>query len=165
MTTVQLVYVAGVITGLIIGLAVFYPWGRRNGHLAGYQDHRADVTELRNEADMRRAELEDQDHAPRWPDGWSASRWPASVPGGGRPFPMASPRLVTTADDIGPVFVPGTDTTRIPVKPQPGRDSGTGTAALPRLVRTTGEMRAATDSLIAQIIAGTWPPPRKDGTR
>jgi|SRR5215472_12595557 len=169
MNTSELIYMLGVITGLILGLSVLYPWGHRNGRLKGYQTHRDEVRDRKNDNDARRppgAELEPvrakTAPLPPWYD--LHPRSPAAVPGGGRPFPRASSRAATVATDLtGPVFVPATGATRIPMRPQPRRDSGPGTETFAR-VRTTGEMQKLTldtEAIIRQIIAGTWPPPRE----
>jgi hypothetical protein len=159
-TTTELVYVLGIITGLIAGTPVFYVWGYRSGHLDGYQDHRAEVTDRANDADARRlpgAELEPiRSKTAPLPPWYDLHPRAPIIPGGGRPFPRASSRVATTASDIGPVFIPATDQTRIPMRPQPARDSGPGTEAI-RRIETTGEMKIVTDELIAQMEAGTWP--------
>lgn len=168
-----LVFLLGLILGLGFGGTIGCLLGYRTGHLDGYQDHRAETIEHKNAADARRApgaELEIRAKTyplPAFPappslgeraiygPPWGAL--PSAVPGGGRPFPRASSRVATTAADIGPVFLPRTDLTVIPLRPQPGRDSGPGTVALPKVGSITGEMRAVTDDLIARMRAGTWP--------
>jgi hypothetical protein len=158
-TTAELSYVLGIVTGLVLGFSLFYPWGRRNGHLDGYQDHRDETRRLKDQADERKqagAELEIRAKT-------APARPPAAVPGGGRPFPPASPRTHTAAAHIAPVTVPPAGPT-VMIRPQPGRDSGAGTVTMPR-ARTTGEMQqitADTETIIRGIIAGTWPPPRAD---
>lgn len=161
-----LVFLLGLILGLGFGGTIGAMWGYRTGHLDGYQDHRAEVTELKNAADAAAAdatgaELEVRAKVGRLPTGVSnytpGDFRPGAVPGGGRPFPRASSRVATTAADIGPVFLPRTDLTVIPLRPQPGRDSGPGTVALPKVGSITDEMRAVTDDLIARMRAGTWP--------
>lgn len=74
------------------------------------------------------------------------------------PAPGTSPPAVTTAADIAPVFLPAPGVT-IPLRPQPGRDSGDGTATMPKLT-DTGELRAITeraDEFIARL--------QRDGNR
>ena len=176
MTTGWLIFTLGVLAGGIVFGTFGRMWGHHtdyeDGHLDGYQEHRAEVADRANAADARRAEKRQPPGAelqirsktasvPPWHD-----LHPRAVPGGGRPFPRASSRLATTADDIGPVFTPATETTRIPMRPQAGRDSGPGTETLTR-IRATGEMLAITadtEKIIEEIIAGTWPPPREDSS-
>jgi len=151
--------VVGYVAGVVTGLCVFWPWGYWSGHLDGYQDHRAEVNDRKARAELERTpgtELEPVRSKTAPVPGWYTSRAPAAVPGGGRPFPPASPRTHTTAADITRVTVPPAGPTAM-IRPQPGRDSGAGTATMPR-IDTTGDMLAVTDSLIAQIEAGTWPP-------
>jgi|SRR5215469_12301074 len=158
--------VAGYVAGVVTGLCVFWPWGYRSGHLDGYQDHRAEVNDRKAKADERKVpgtELEPVRSKTAPVPGWYTSRAPAAVPGGGRPFPPTSPRTHTTAADITRVTVPLAGPT-VMIRPQPGRDSGAGTVTMPR-ARNTGEMQkltADTETIIRQIIAGTWPPPRED---
>lgn len=162
-----LVFLLGLILGLGFGGTIGCLLGYRTGHLDGYQDHRAETIEHKNAADARRApgaELEIRAKTGIGQTGPARGQYPGykpwmppAVPGGGRPFPRASSRVATTAADIGPVFLPRTDLTVIPLRPQPGRDSGPGTVALPKVGSITGEMRAVTDDLIARMRAGTWP--------
>ena len=68
------------------------------------------------------------------------------------PAPGTPARAVTTAADIAPVFLPAPGVS-IPMRPQPARDSGTGTGTLPRLT-DTGELRAIAeraDEFIARL--------------
>lgn len=182
MNTSWLILLLGVLLGLGFGGTVAYLWGYRNGHLDGYQEHRAETIEFRNAADARRAprtELKVRAKTgppdPAWMLATSAaydiirneascqslttSAYSPGRTGSSRRFPTASPRVATTAADIGPVIVPATGATVIPLRPQPSRDSGPGTVTMPRLT-DTGAMRALTDetdALIARIRAGTWP--------
>ena len=71
------------------------------------------------------------------------------------PSPGTPPPAAVTAADIAPVFYtePGT---RIPVHPQPARDSGDGTITMGKIT-DTGELRAITeraDAIIAGLTAG-----------
>lgn len=81
------------------------------------------------------------------------SRRLARDPGGPwywkHPSPGTPPRAVTTAADIAPVFWPRPGTT-VPMRPQPGRDSGDGTTTLPKIT-DTGDLRAITEEFITRI--------------
>lgn len=161
MTTGWLVFVLGILLGLGFGLVIGRVWGYRNGHHDGYQDHRAEVADRKNAADLAAAEVTGAELELRAKTGpmpvmrtlpdllayeplVSAGRWDkilaGEVPGGGRRFPTASPRTHTAAADIGPVVMPG--------------DEGPGLASI------TGPMRTLSDEaedIIQRIRAGTWP--------
>jgi hypothetical protein len=168
MTTGWLIFTLGILLGAGFAGTIGYVWGYRNGHLDGYQDHRAEVNELKNAADARKppgAELEVRAKTgigqfgqwgqvmpdkPAWlPSGlpgWKYTRTPAAVPGGGRPFPRVDPRMPRT-DRPFPRASSRTATTAVDLAP---KVIVPGTADQPRAA-DTGPLRALTETTDAYI--------------
>ena len=173
MTTGWLIFLLGVLVGSGTGIITGRRWGYRDGHLDGYQDHRAEAIDRANKADERKipgTELQVRSKtSPRrnpardpYPFKFPPNPGPTpgtrlvldapwgSLPGGGRPLPPRPRKTWTDAASIAPVAVPR------PPQAAPAKAGADETATLTRLT-TTGELRAATDNLIARIRAGTWP--------
>jgi hypothetical protein len=120
--------------------------GRKDGWEDGrdYQRSREYLNAIKGRWEARRAR-------PVSREPWYQPVPPGPVP---RPAPSRPRRVVTTAGDIPPVIVPAGATT-VPVRPQPGRDSGAGTVTMPRVpaLSDTGEIRMRAAEFIARIAA------------
>jgi hypothetical protein len=146
MTTGWLVFILGILLGAGIAGTIMYRAGYRGGHLHGYQDHRAEVNELKNAADTRNApgaepgEIHVKTTRPgsALPPGWF-EHIPPAVPAGGRPLPSQARWRLTSRGDVEIEFK----------KPQSAPDPGPLTAGMPA-VSTTGELRAITDAWVAK---------------
>lgn len=145
-----------ILIGLCIGWAAMYGLGLGMGFKAGRERGRFDaqidgyqqaIAARQAPRAPRHAQVSPLIRAGAAPTPPRAA--PARTPQVSRPQPI---RRVVTAADLAPVFLPR-GAAQVPMRPEPGRNSGPGTLTSLPAITATGELAAVTNRYIHEMRA------------